>query len=151
MRKRSRAASMNPAAAMVKVWWKVNPKNLNPAKTRKLPRMAAKFLTALSCPRRCPALPSLASSMPMEEERGRKRCCPRLYMKSHRIMMPYVVEAKPMRKAPAAPSSMASTARRREGRNQSRADTKATVRPGTSRGNSRKDRSNPPRAKRSLR
>ena len=72
------AASPKAMAAIRNVWLKVSPIYLKPRNTRKLPRIAAKFLIEFSCPSRRPVLPSEASSIPMVDETGRNRCCPRL-------------------------------------------------------------------------
>jgi hypothetical protein len=56
-----------------------------------------------------------------------------------------------MRIVPITPKNIATVASRLLHRNQSKAETKTTRKPGISRGNSRKDRSNPLRANRSLR
>jgi len=54
-------------------------------------------------------------------------------------MIVYVDEAKPINSVPANPTIIAKAASLLLHKNQSRADTKATLKPGNSRGNSRKD------------
>ena len=78
MENMNKAAIPSATALSINVTWKLKPKYLKPTKTRKLPIIVARLRTALSCPRRAPALPSRASSIPMVAETGMIRCCPRL-------------------------------------------------------------------------